>query len=247
MQKKITFIPFIYSLLIYVGICLFPFDRFINSGMIIRLIRITLLIIFFSFILYDNRNNNIFKGKRLDVLFLPLLISSFSNYFILLFNDFTFNEIDALELVQAIILFSLIALIEEVIFRYLFLDSYINRYKNKKYVNELGIILSSLLFSLCHLINAFSLNFITIIIQMLYSFCLGIVLSIIRLESRLSYAICGHILFNVFNGVLFDYLFTFTDVSNSYIIINVLIGILSIVYVFIVYYVVRKRRKENVA
>lgn len=245
MYKKTTFITFLYSILIYLGICLFPFNQSIPNEDISQLVKILLLLICFIFLLFDNRHNDAFKGRRLCPLYFPLIIGAFSNFLTLIFTRFTICDINVFALIEDIILFSLIACNEEIIFRFLFLDAFINKFENRKYSKMLGILLSSVLFSLCHLINAFSFDIVIVLLQVAYSLCLGIVLAIVRIESKLTYSLFGHILFNVFNGIIFENVFSFIDTSNSYIIVNVVIGSICVIYALATYITLTKRREKN--
>lgn len=157
-------------------------------------------------------------------------IACFLPYFLLIFINliylknylneaitFSYNQFDL-----SILIFRVIA--EELVFRIIFNDIF--KFKNIIF----GILISSLFFSMTHILNLFSNSADLVLFQCVYTFLIGLVLDFIYVYGRsISLIILFHFGFNLLNQELFDFnLINFTD--SQY-----LIFIVSLCFFYFVY------------
>ena len=139
------------------------------------------------------------KGKRMGWLYLPFFLTPFSNLLALLIGGafaFEFSSLDALRLCSL----PLGVFLEEVIFRDLALKGREGR-KDK----SMWLLISSLLFALCHLASGLSLSSL---IQVAYTFGLGLLCGILYLEGGGFWpSFLLHLLFNLFNNEVYRWVY----------------------------------------
>ena len=142
------------------------------------------------------------------------------------------NSIDYSNLIFNIILCIPNVIIEELLFRYLVcyeFDMHVSKFKT--------ILYSSLIFGSIHLLNISSIGSIpTVLVQVLYTFGIGLILGLIYLKSNYNiiYPTIIHLLFNVFNDIIVVNMFDFKwDVS--FFVINSIIAIFTCLYAFFIF------------
>lgn len=214
------------------------------------LIKTSLLCVVLVFCLIETKKNNtchLKKMKKIDYLLLiPFLVPCFSNliyaagYQIPRTSDFDVGIFFAntfLNLVSVII--------EEMIFRYYLIFLFCSVCERKKYRTGLTILFSSLCFSLFHVINFTSGNYLGTIFQIVYTFFLGIILGYFAVEIENIYLpIIGHFSFNFLDMILFDSLYSMTDYSSMYVWLSIAFGAFAIIY-FVLFVYLRKRRNKH--
>ena len=192
------------------------------------------LVIFFHLIKKENiKHDFISKFNKKYLLFIPFLIICFSNFFVVLYQNSKMIPYDNYEnLLYNIILCIPNVIIEELLFRYLIC------YEFNKHTSKIkSIIYSSLIFASIHLLNISSISSIPfVLVQVIYTFGLGLVLSLIYLKSNnnIIYPIILHLLFNIFNDIIVVNLFNF-EWNLSFFVINGVVTILSLIYSLFIY------------
>ena len=192
------------------------------------------VIVFFIMIKKEDlKHKYLSKISKKDFLFIPLLLICFSNIFVAMYqnsNIILYDNYDTL--LYNIILCSPNVIIEELLFRYLIC------YEFNKHTSKIkSIIYSSLIFASIHLLNISSISSIPfILVQVIYTFGLGLVLSLIYLKSNnnIIYPIILHLLFNIFNDIIVVNLFNF-EWNLSFFVINGVVAIFSIIYSLFIY------------
>lgn len=231
-KEKQSLYSVIYLILITLLFVSIPFGLFIESEIILFIINsiIRTLCIIYSLLYIKKEKLNKLKFNQItkkSLILLPLLILPFSNFFVVLFNNYHLtNEINYFRLTSDILLAILIATLEEITFRSQLLPE-INKHKN----DFIAIVLSSVIFGSVHLLNINSLGSIPYVLsQVVYTTLLGFVLGIIYLLSKnIILPIIFHALFNIINEVLIENLFNIKW-NLSFFLINITIGILVLIY-----------------
>ena len=237
MRFKLTDI-LIFALL-FVFVVSFPVDLFPIDGVYKLLIQIGLRLLILGYYIYIFIINriNIFKfynWKRL-LLFTPFLLASFSNFIASGIDGGFGGYVTMSGTYFALLIFYhlLVAILEEFLFRFIIHSSLINGSSLKR------IFVSAAIFALFHLLNIVNISsvegLVTVLIQAVYNFGLGILLGFVY---EYSYSILGciflHFSFNFFNTVLFQYLncecsqFTFYMTA-------VVIAVILAIYTFLIY------------
>ena len=225
--------------LLFIFVIAFPVDRFDIAPIYKLVIQIGLRLLILAYYIYIfiRARYNIFKfynWKRL-LLFTPFLLASFSN---LIASGIDggyggYITMDGAYFALLIIFHLLVAILEEFLFRLIIQSSLVNANSLKR------IFVSAAIFALFHLLNIVNIasieGLVTVLIQVLYNFGLGILLGFIF---EYSYSILGcvfvHFSFNFFNTVLFEYLncecsqFTFYMTA-------VVIAVVLAIYTFFIY------------
>lgn len=236
-MKKIKFLnksTVAIIILLYIFCASFPFCLFINDTLICQLSTCLLTLVYLvSLVIYLRFNKNIkidtFKINIKNLIFLiPLLLMSCSNFFYLLTvnNNFVYSYSFPLTIVTTIF----IVLTEEIIFR----GIVISNIKNSK---EIKILLSSLLFAICHISRFLSTLNPLDLTSIIYSFVLGLICSSIYIYGgSLTAATIFHLSFNIINQNLFS-LFIITEMNYLYyFLINISIGGIVLIYLLIIYH-----------
>lgn len=238
--KTLDILLIIFSFLIAIS---FPFALFDLDQNIILLLSDALKIIDIIFIYfyvsktkidYKDKKKSIFSGLVFFLCFPILLYNLAYGLFTssIGFIDFTINV--------PITYFStlLSVILEEVVFRQIV-------YQNIKTKNLLlNILLSSLIFSLCHIVNFIgSFNVLAMLETLAYTFCLGIILAMAYERSGyIIIPIILHFLYNILNNDAFLYTF---DMSNiKYIIAAIICGILSLGGTYLAWVITNKKKSK---
>lgn len=233
-------------ILVYIGISCLPFSLFGFSETLILIFRILgQLVIFFLFRLILKKSPLKFKERTYNrfnmVLFIPVFILCFSNFFNLLnpANYFDFNF--SINLLLSILLSFCVAFNEEYLFRSVIIDNIEN--SEKLFVK---IIISASIFAACHLTTFFSTFNPLDLVQVAYTFGLGIVLGMIYVYTEsLWYCVLFHFAYNMINND-FSQFIKYEKIDFLYYEINISVGLVVAVYLVIIYFLVlRKTNLEN--
>lgn len=240
-KKKYTLIYLICFVLLFHS---FPLEILIDNFIIQSILRIIIELALIFYVLYYNKKEFFipFKFKKIskrDIIYLPLLLLCFSNLFVIYYQRATLNEnINCINLIITIIKTFTIIFVEELLFRMIVLEEL---YKSKNKFQT--IFLSSLIFSLVHAVKISPSNIIIVLVQIGYTFILGIILGFILIDSdNLIIPIIFHFLFNFINNDLVIELFDFKN-DLSFYVINIIVGIIVLIYLFFV--VLLERRSEK--
>ena len=233
------------AILIFVFVNAFPVDLFrlsplwqlaVQTGL--RL----LLLAYYIYILIKNRVNLFkFANYRRGLLFLPFLLVCFSNIIAagIAGSKFTL-EVDAPYLSLIIIYHLIGVIIEEIVFRFIIQSSLVRTSSIKRILASAGI------FALFHFINIINVSsvdaLIPLLIQVVYSFGLGILLGFVY-EYTYSIPLCVafHFLFNFFNMIFMENIFNIYIPMLPYYLTAVVIGVITAVYAFLIYYFVLRK------
>ena len=134
-----------------------------------------------------------------------------------------------------------IAIYEEVIFR-----GIIYRVIGEKKKDIWAIIISSLVFSAAHLINAFSLSIGYLLMQLGYSFLIGAMCCVAyRYSGRIFLPILLHFIYD-FGGLLTEYELVIGDIwDTASIVATAIIAVVAFIYTVTVYFLKEKNESGN--
>lgn len=245
MEKKITtrFYSIAFLICIFLLSTSIPFALFIKNDEIIYWINITLKICFLIYAFYYIKKNDLikFKTEKLSLKcfsFIPLLLICISNFIVVWYNKISLNDkISTYYILKELLLCFLVSFSEELIFRSVLFEEFLI-YKKPL----LAIIYSSLIFGGIHLLNIGSIGDIfPCIIQSLYSFGIGLILSMIYYFSKnLILPITLHFLFNFLNDSLVTHLFNF-NWDTSFYIINFAVTFIILIYTLTIFCILNKK------
>lgn len=234
--------------LLFVFVIAFPVDLFPISGFYKLLIQIglrILILIYYIFLLIVNRINifKFYNWKRM-VLFTPFLLACFSNLIASAIDGGISGIItmDSSYFILLIIYHLLVAILEEFLFRLIIQSSLINASPLKRIFASAGI------FALMHLLNIVNISsidgLVTVLIQVVYNFGLGILLGFVY---EYSYSLPGsiflHFSFNFFNTALYQYLGCGCSDFTLYM-TAVVIAVILASYTFLIYRFVLSNKKQ---
>ena len=242
---KFKFSDILLFSLLFIFVSAFPVDLFPIEYSYQLLIQISLRLLLLGYYIYLCFKNhiNIFKFynyKRL-LLFIPFLLVSFSNLIASGIAGGYGNPItmDGGVFSLLIIFHLLVAITEEFLFRLFIQSALVNVGSLKRIFASAGI------FALMHLLNIVNISsidgLVTVLIQVIYNFGLGILLGFIY---EYSYSLLGciflHFTFNFFNTVLYQYLNCQCDNITFYL-TAIIAGVVVGVYTILIYYFVLRR------
>lgn len=221
-----------------------PFDLFINNKTVVYFLQILLKICFLIFAIFyirkeNYRYNTLGKIKLKHLILLPFVLVCFSNICVALICKSPLKELKGIAIVKDLGFYLLVAITEELVFRYVLFNELKSHNSNFK-----AMLISSLVFGCLHLLNITSLASIPIcLIQALYTFGLGMMLCLIySYTENLIMTISLHFLFNFFNDSFATSLFEINWDVNFYL-INALFAIVFIIYGILIY--IFKIKKET--
>lgn len=244
-------LSFLYLLCLYLSVKFLPLSDWIPLPWATILVRTFLLFLLSALAIYEARKYRPYPSeKRIHPLFfLPFWIICSSN---LLYGGMMLNiefSIDwpiflasAAELVVSVLL-------EEILFRLLLLEALLVWLEKRKQGNILSLLLCAFCFSLMHLINLLGNTWDSVLIQLGYTFFLGIVLSFIALYSNRTFLpFLAHASFNFLNSLLFSSVYTLGTMTWQYVVLASLLGIIFLLYLLILYLIrIRKKEKNDVS
>ena len=241
----------LYSLLYLICLVLLinslPFSMFIDDKIILFLITLCIKIISIFYIIKYIKKENLnaiqIKSFRIkDLKLLPLLLLCCSNFIVALAQKQSIKEhIDIFTIVTGLITTIGVGIVEELLFRSQVLEEFL-KHKNRWQ----SLVYSSLIFGSVHLLNISSLGSIpTILIQVCYTFFLGLILALIYLNSKnILLPIIFHILFNFINDILIIQLFPIKwDIT--FFLVNIGVGIVVIAYALLISRKIFIKEEEN--
>ena len=234
-------------ILIYIGLSCIPFNLLYISPIFVTFFQILSQIITFLLILFILRKSplkvSIKKTNSKNViLFIPLVIVCFSNFFCLLMPESKLILSFNFQLLLDIFLSVAIAWNEEYIFRLILIDNLDSG--NDSFKN---ILISSAIFALCHITHFLSSFNPVALIDVIYTFGIGIVLGFIYIYSdSLIFAFIFHAIFNIINNNLSLAWIQYGDNLFLYYLINVIVALVAAVYLLIVY-MIKLKKSEKVS
>ena len=226
-----------------------PFGLLIDNEVILFIINFVIKVLSIVYILvYIKKENlNILKFNKINTSsfrLIPLLLLCISNFIVGLIQNSNINEkINLFTIISGLIISIGVSVIEELLFRSQVLEEFL---KSKSKL--LSVVYSSLIFGSVHLLNISSLGSIPIVlVQVCYTFFLGVVLGYIYFYSKnIALPIIFHFLFNFFNDILVKELF---DVKWDIVfyLVNIFIGVILFLYIFIVSKINKVEEEDNYA
>lgn len=241
-MSKNNIYDFLIILFLHIAVSCIPFSLFISIDWLVVTLQILgqiCLLIFDCFFVTKKTHLAHEKGKikiKYTLLAIPFILLGFSNAIYSIFDgelNSNFNLITYLN----IILTLFVAINEEIIFRFLFLQNY---EKENKFVK---VLVCSLIFGLSHLTHFFSsFDFSTLLIPC-YTFFLGIILgATYYLTNSVIPCMVIHFSFNVFNSVIFN-----VSINNYfiYILVSVIVGLVVLIYLLLVMFIRYIELKKN--
>lgn len=232
-------------ILLYIGISCFPFSLFGIKGTLELIFQILCqLVIFFLFRLVLKKSPLKFKERTYNrfymILFIPVFILCFSNYFNLFSPDHHLEFSFSIDLLLAILLSFCVAFNEEYLFRSVIID---NIEASEKPIVK--IIISASIFGISH-ITYFISSFNPVdLLHVVYTFGLGIVLGLMYVYGQcLWYCVLFHFAFNVINGNLVEK-FMIGPRNFMYYLVNGLVGLVIGIYLFVIYFLIFRKEKTE--
>lgn len=207
---RFRFSDLLLFVLIFVFVTAFPVDLIPVNLFWQLMIRIGLrlmLLGYYIYIIIKNRMKVFGVANIINVLLcIPFVLISFSNITASLIDGGFSGVIEENSvLVAKIIMTLLIAISEEIVFRLFIHNSLYNTSSIKRIFASAGI------FALMHLLNIVNVRYlealVTVLLQTVYTFGLGLLLGILyEYGHSLTAAILLHFCFNFFNETLYEYL-----------------------------------------
>lgn len=231
-------------ILIDIGISCLPFTLFGIENTLLYIFQILgQFVIFFLFRLVLKKSPLKFKertyNRRNMFFFIPVFVLCFSNFFNLLnpanYIKFSFS----IDLVLLIVLSFCVAFNEEYLFRSVIID---NLDSSEKPIVK--VIISASIFAACHLTVFFSSFNPIDLIQVVYTFDLGIVLGLMYVYGEcLWYCVLFHFAYNAINSNLAGEWIKYERMDFLYYLINTLVGLVIAAYLFAIYFLILKKSK----
>lgn len=234
-MKKNNLIDFLIILLVTIGIACLPFNLFIKENWLVLLLQIVMQILVNLFIIWFAKKktklslqNGEIRWKNFLIL-LPVFLVCFTNYlYLLTTNNFGEFRTDWTIIFEIILAFTIVVN-EELVFRLLF----ISNLEKPKIISKMFI--SAGVFAACHLTTFFSTFNPADLIQVLYTFWLGLLLAFMFMFTKSIYpCIALHFLFNVFNQIFISKIATQDFQMVMFILMNAIPAIFVGAYVVII-------------
>jgi membrane protease YdiL (CAAX protease family) len=241
-EKKFLSIAILFLLFLFAAS--FPFSSFIPSKTLVYYLQGGIRFLYVGVFLFLIKKWNLaplhfrFSFPK-DLLFLPFFLLSGSNLFYLVVSQKPWTTFSFDSLLGAELFYSLcVALSEECLFRGLLLGSLL---ESKKPL--VAVLFSSLIFSLTHAVNFFSLSVGETFAQMGYTLVLGLFLGILYDESEnLVYPILLHALFNFLDNYLFVTLYQ-GEWDLPFFLTNGILGAVLLLYAFLLFFFLEKKKR----
>lgn len=245
-ETKNLLFTFLYLLALYLGIKMIPLERWINNVYISTPISLFLFVLLIFLILYECKKANIKRIKNVSSIplftLIPFLLGPLSNFnYCFIFGlspNISITPTFAFTILNTIICVT----IEELLFRFIFIEFLKNFIKDSKNKDLWIILFSSLAFSLMHLINLFGNSFYAVGLQVGYTFVLGIFLSFISLGyENIFLPITGHFLFNFLNTDLVNVFYQYDMTKMNYVIYSIVVIVVLVIYLVAMYILYRRK------
>lgn len=210
-----------------------PFSMFIDNEIVLFIINLVIkilsIIYICRYIKKEELNTLKLDSQNISSLkLLPLILLCGSNFMVVLFQNPTLNkDIDLFKIVTGLVISLGISIVEELLFRSQVLEEFLHK---KSKIQSL--IYSSLIFGAVHLLNISSFGSIpNILVQVGYTFFLGLVVGVIYLTSKnIILPIIYHFLFNFINDILVVELYKIKW-DLTFFIVNIVLGIFVLIYI----------------
>jgi len=243
MQKNKLY-DFLLLFFIFLFCASFPIDLIIkNNALICNIIKVCLLAAFMVFfLLYKKRTSLEFKQNSLDLrnflFFLPVFLVCGSNFTNYLFGNATFSNSMNINFIVTVLLTLFTAIDEELIFRYVF-------QANLKSENKLvRILIAASVFGLSHITIFLSTFNPVSLVNIIYTFAVGIVLGFLFEYVKSIYICIGfHFLFNLINSNLFE-VTTSSNLNLTYYLCNIGVSAIIAIYILLIYLFVLKKQND---
>lgn len=240
---------FLYLLALYLGIKLLPLEDWLPEIWIAKMIRIILFFAVCCICVYEGKRVGFLYERKENhhsyFLLAPFLIGCISNLlFCWFFNIPTTIKIDASSFVLELFITLFCVVVEEYLFRVFFISFLQHALANDNKQNPFIILFSSLSFALMHCINFFGNSPLSVLVQIGYTFILGLILGYIALYFERPIIVCvGHFLFNFFNTNLFTTFYQI-DMDVNYVLFSLLLGVILVAYGATIYFLDRRKEKN---
>ena len=252
MEKKTKnlLFTFLYLLAFYLAIRFIPFEKLDFTTSLPSLLQVILLLVLFCWMLYEIRKNGLtFRKKENHLSYLcclPLIVGCMSNIlYCLIFQKEMTISFDAVSFIFTTFKTLSGVAVEELLFRFFFLEFLLLFLKDGKWKNILVILYSSLAFSLMHVINFYGNAPLSVLLQIGYTFVLGLALGFVALMFETpSLVILGHFLFNYLNTDVYVCLYN-VDIDASYVLFSVGIVIILFLYLLVLYDLDRRKNQRD--
>ena len=233
------------NILLFIFVAAFPVNLIPVGELyqcVISLFLRLLLLTFYIYIIIRNRRKVFGLANFKNLLFcIPLFIVCFSNA---IATKISGNIVPTNMSVSLFIVYALLALLtainEEIVFRFFIQNSLTNCGSIKR------IFASAAIFSLMHLLNLVNVStvdaLVSVLIQVVYNFGLGILLGIVyEYGHSLLACVILHFSFNFFNDVLFVRFLGYQPTTLSFYLTAGVIAIILGIYIVIMYNVYFKK------
>lgn len=248
-ETQNALLSFFYLLCLYLAVQLLPLSRWIPIHWVVTLVKIALEALLILLSIHEIRKGKmIWPKERISFLFsLPFLLVCVSNLLYAWIFRLPLERGGTEDFLLQTIEYLFSTTLEEMIFRIVLIYCFLLIFEKKKEKKELSLLLSALCFSLMHAINFFGNDPLSVLMQMGYTFYLGVLLGFFALYMD-TYLLpsFAHFLFNFLNNTLFSYLFPGVEITLSYVLFSVGIGVLVLLY-FIFVYILKVKKKEHVS
>lgn len=241
-KMKFRFFDILLLILLFIFVNSFPIDLLRIEPIYQEVIRIGLRLLLLSYYIYIFVKNriNIFKfaNYKRALLFVPFLLACFSNFIAAGVAGLNFSYIGISPIYISLVAFNLLlsVVLEEILFRYIIQNSLVNASSVKR------ILGSALIFALFHLLNLVNIRtvdqLIAVLLQVAYTFGLGIMLAIVYEYSySLPLCMCLHLAFNIFNLLLPNYVFGLAIPDIYFILTAIIISVILVAYIVVLYFI----------
>lgn len=212
-----------------------PFSLFIDNEVVLFIINLIIKIgsiIYILLYIKKEELNKLQTGKLNKNVFklIPLILVCCSNFIVVLIQQATLKvDVDVFKIISGFLLAIGVSIIEELLFRSQVLEEFLKS-KNKFQ----SILYTSIIFGMVHLLNISSLSSIpTVLVQVCYTFFLGVLVGFIYLSSKnIVLPIIYHLLFNFLNDILVAELFNIKW-DLLFFIVNIGIGLFALIYILL--------------
>lgn len=249
MEQKKRIIDVGIIICVFLFLVAFPINIFTNSQQIITIIQCVLVFLAGVFaLIYSIKSKNIMLTKeginlRNLLILTPTLIVCFCTLpYLIKFNCFNQNIVFDRPLILNFVYHFLVVITEEIIFRKIIFDNIEIQNPTKK------LFVCSAIFGIAHITTFLSTFNPVDLIQIIYTFGLGLVLGIIYTYGKsLGFAGFFHFLYNVFNKIIFVEL-TSNQVTfdNVFFYVScVIVAVIAIAYISLIYFFILNKNQNN--
>lgn len=243
MQKNKIY-DFLLIFFVFLFCASFPIDLIIkNNQLLCGIIKLILLVAFLVFfLLYKRKTCLDFKQNTFDLrnflILLPAFLVCGSNFTNYIFGNATYNNTANETFIVTVLLTLITAIDEEIVFRYVF-------EANLKTENKLvRILISAAVFGLSHITIFLSTFNPVSLVNIIYTFAVGIVLGFLFEYVKSIYICIGfHFLFNLINSNLFE-VTTSSNLNLTYYLCNIGVSAIIAIYILLIYLFVLKKQND---